>query len=270
MPLLDVSGLTVSYERAGERVVAVDEATFSIEPGEILAVVGESGSGKSSLALAITRLLPSPPATIQARAVRFEDLDLLNASEDTLRAVRGGKIAYVFQDPSTSLNPVLTIGEQLREMVELHSDRRGRQAQALAVEWLARVGIPSAQPRLGAYPHEFSGGMQQRVMLAMAMAVQPRLLVADEPTTALDVTVQLQILRLIRDLQRRFRLSLLLISHDLTVVERLAHRVLIMERGRIVESGPAAQVLREPAHAYTKALLSARLTTALRSQRTNG
>jgi len=270
MPLLDVNSLTVSYEGRGERVVAVDDASFSLEAGEILAVVGESGSGKSSLALAITRLLPSPPATVQARAIRFEDADLLNASEGALRAIRGGKIAYVFQDPSTSLNPVLTIGEQLREMIELHSDRRGRQAEALAVEWLTRVGIPSAQARLEAYPHEFSGGMQQRVMLAMAMAARPGLLVADEPTTALDVTVQLQILRLIRDLQRRFGLSLLLISHDLTVVERLAHRVLIMEQGRIVESGPVAQVLREPAHPYTKALVSARLTTALRSQRTDG
>lgn len=264
MPLLDVNRLTVSYEGRGERVVAVDDASFSLEAGEILAVVGESGSGKSSLALAITRLLPSPPAKIQARAIRFEDADLLNASEGALRAIRGGKIAYVFQDPSTSLNPVLTIGEQLREMIELHSDRRGRQAEALAVEWLTRVGIPSAQARLEAYPHEFSGGMQQRVMLAMAMAAQPRLLVADEPTTALDVTVQVQILRLIRDLQRRFGLSLLLISHDLMVVERLAHRVLIMEQGRIVESGPVAQVLRQPTHPYTKTLLSARLTTVLR------
>ena len=270
MPLLDVDGLMVSYEGPGGRVAAVDDASFSMEPGEILAVVGESGSGKSSLALAITRLLPSPPATVQARAIRFESLDLLNASEDALRAVRGGKIAYVFQDPATSLNPVLTIGEQLREMIERHSDRRGREAEALAVEWLTRVGILAAQARLGAYPHEFSGGMQQRVMLAMAMATQPKLLVADEPTTALDVTMQLQLLRLLRDLQRRFGLSLLLISHDLTVVERLAHRVLIMDRGRIVERGPVAQVLRQPSHACTKALMAARLKTVLRHPRTNG
>ena len=267
MSLLDVSGLSVSYEHLGERLVAVDEASVSMEPGEILAVVGESGSGKSSLALAITRLLPSPPAVVRARAIHFQDLDLLNASEETLRAVRGGKIAYVFQDPATSLNPVLSIGEQLREMIERHTDRRGSDADALALEWLSRVGIPSAQARLGAYPHEFSGGMQQRVMLAMAMAAQPALLVADEPTTALDVTIQLQILRLIRDLQRRLRLSLLLISHDLTVVERLAHRVLIMERGKIVESGPVTQVLRQPAHPYTKALLASRLTKALRPPR---
>src|SRR3989338_10037587 len=259
MPLLDVNGLTVAYEGRGERVVAVDDASFSMESGEILAVVGESGSGKSSLALAITRLLPSPPATISARAIRFQDADLLHAPQELLRAIRGGKIAYVFQDPGTSLNPVLTIGEQLREMVELHTDRRGQDADDLAVDWLSRVGIPSAQARLRAYPHEFSGGMQQRGMLAMAMASQPALLVADEPTTALDVTIQLQILRLIRDLQRRSGVSLLLISHDLTVVERLAHRVAIMERGKIVEHGPVHQVLREPAHPYTKALLACRV-----------
>ena len=267
MPLLDVNGLTVSYEGHGERVVAVDDVSFSLEPGDIFALVGESGSGKSSLALAITRLLPSPPATISARAIRFQDADLLHAPQEVLRAIRGGKIAYVFQDPATSLNPVLTIGEQLREMVELHTDRRGRDADALAVDWLSRVGIPSAQARLRAYPHEFSGGMQQRVMLAMAMASQPALLVADEPTTALDVTIQLQILRLIRDLQRRSGLSLLLISHDLTVVERLAHRVAIMERGKIVEHGPVSQVMREPAHPYTKALLACRLKALRPSQR---
>ena len=266
MPLLDVDGLTVSYTGHGERVVAVDDAHLSLESGEILAVVGESGSGKSSLALAITRLLPSPPARISARAIRFQGADLLHTSEETLRAIRGGKIAYVFQDPATSLNPVLTIGEQLREMIERHTDRRGRDADALAVDWLSRVGIPSPEARLGAYPHEFSGGMQQRVMLAMAMAAQPALLVADEPTTALDVTIQLQLLRLLRDLQRRLGLSLLLISHHLTVVERLAHRVAIMERGKIVEYGPVHQVLREPAHPYTKALLACRLK-ALRPQR---
>ena len=245
----------------------MDDVSFSLEPGDIFAVVGESGSGKSSLALAITRLLPSPPATISARAIRFQDADLLHAPQELLRAIRGGKIAYVFQDPATSLNPVLTIGEQLREMVELHTDRRGRDADGLAVDWLSRGGIPAAQARLRAYPHEFSGGMQQRVMLAMAMASQPALLVADEPTTALDVTIQLQILRLIRDLQRRLQLSLLLISHDLTVVERLAHRVAIMERGKIVEHGPVSQVLREPAHPYTKALLACRLKSLRPSQR---
>src|SRR3989338_2540042 len=157
MPLLDVNGLTVSYEGPGGRVVAVDDVSFTLEPGDIFALVGESGSGKSSLALAIPHLLPSPPATISARAIRFQDADLLHASEETLRAIRGGKIAYVFQDPATSLNPVLTIGEQLREMVELHTGRRGQDADALALERLSRLGIPPAQARLRAYPHEFSG-----------------------------------------------------------------------------------------------------------------
>ena len=264
MPLLDVSDLTVIYQHHGEHVVAVEGMNLSIEPGEIIALVGESGSGKSSVALAITRLLPSPPATVTARHIRFEGTDLLEASDDRLRSIRGGRIAYVFQDPETSLNPVLTIGEQLREMIELHTPRRGSEAGALAIEWLERVGIRSAKERLRAYPHDFSGGMQQRVMIAMAMAAQPALLIADEPTTALDVTIQVQILRLIRDLQQRLKLALCIISHDLLVVERLAHRVIIMSQGKVVESGDVSQVFRAPRHPYTKELLSSRLSVSLK------
>lgn len=283
MPLLDVAELSVRYQSPGAApVAALERVSFSVESGEVVAVVGESGSGKSSLALALTRLLPSPPAAVSARHVRFEDRELLGASEAALQRVRGGRIAYVFQDPASSLNPVLTIGEQLREMIERHTDRRGREADALAIEWLERVGIPEAAQRLGAYPHEFSGGMQQRVMIAMAMAARPSLLIADEPTTALDVTVQVQILRLLRDLQRvpsevlseakgevegrRPGMALLLISHDLLVVERLAQRVLVLAQGRIVESGPVAQVLSAPAHPYTKQLLAARPLVRLRPQ----
>ena len=232
-----------------------------------MALVGESGSGKSSVALAVTKLLPQPPAVISAARVRFDRTDLLQASAAELQAIRGSKISYVFQDPGTSLNPVLTIGEQLREAIELHTEHRGRQAEALALDWFTRVGISSAQARLGAYPHEFSGGMQQRVMIAMAMATQPALLIADEPTTALDVTVQVQILRLLRDLQRSLRLAILLISHDLMVVERVAHRVCLMSRGRIVEQGPAAQVFQRPQHPDTKALLGCRLTLTKRASR---
>ena len=264
MALLDAKGVSVTYEHDDARVVAVNGVSFSIEPGEIVALVGESGSGKSSLALAITRLLASPPAILQAEHIRFEGVDLLRASEETLRSIRGGRIAYVFQEPGTSLNPVLTIGEQLREMIELHTERRGRAADALASEWLRRVGIPEAQARLSAYPHEFSGGMQQRVMIAMAVAAQPSLLIADEPTTALDVTIQVQILRLLRDLQQHLGLAVLLISHDLTVVERLAHRVAIMLRGQLVEVGPVAQVFRSPSHPYTRELLACRSAVALR------
>ena len=264
MPLLDVEDLSVTYRLRDTEVLAVDGVSLSVEPGEVVAIVGESGTGKSKLALTVTRLLPSPPADIRARAVRFEAVDLLAASEEDLRRLRGGKIAYVFQDPASSLNPVLTIGEQLRETIERHTDTRGRDAEALAVEWLARVGIPPAQRRLGAYPHEFSGGMQQRVMIAMAMSSHPALLIADEPTSALDVTVQVQILRLLRDLQRELGLSLLLISHDLLVVRRLAHRVVVLSRGVVVESGPAEQVLRRPAHPYTRELLEARASMAWR------
>ena len=263
MSLLTVEDLSVSYQYEGTLVRAVDAVSFTIEPGEVLALVGESGSGKTSVALALTRLLPAPPAVVSGRVV-FDGVSLLETSDASLRSIRGGKIAYVFQDPGTSLNPVLTVGEQLVEAIELHTDARGGQARRLAADWLQRVGIASAGERLGAYPHELSGGMQQRVMLAMAMAAQPALLVADEPTTALDVTIQVQILRLLRDLQRTFRLAVLLISHDLTVVERIAHRVGVMAHGRLVELGAVAQVLHQPADPYTKELLRYRSMMTLR------
>ena len=265
MALLTVEHLSVVYPHEGGTVRAVDGVSFGIDPGEIVALVGESGSGKSSAALALTRLLP--PRAAVSGTVLLNGGSLLDAPEETLRAVRGGKIAYVFQDPASSLNPVLTIGEQLTETVVLHTASRGAGAARIAVQWLARVGIPSAGERLAAYPHEFSGGMQQRVCLAMALAANPALLIADEPTTALDVTVQVQILRLIRDLQRQLGLSVLLISHDLTVVERLAHRLGVMRRGRLVEWGPVGQVLNKPAHPYTQELLRARPTTILRRNR---
>ncbi|MBI4342323.1 MAG: ABC transporter ATP-binding protein [Candidatus Omnitrophica bacterium] len=236
--------------------------SFTVEPGEVLALVGESGCGKTSVALALTRLLPSS-AAVSGR-VTIDGLNTLEAAADSLRAIRGGTIGYVFQDPAASLNPVLTIGEQLVEAITLHTEARGASAGHLAVEWLQRVGIVSAEERLHAYPHEFSGGMQQRVCLAMALAAQPALLVADEPTTALDVTVQVQILRLLRDLQRSLRLSVLLISHDLTVVERIAHRVGVLSAGRLVELGPTDQVLRQPQHPYTAQLLQYRNMISLR------
>ncbi len=262
MPLLTVENLSVTYRQDGAPVRAVDGVSFAIEPGEVLALVGESGSGKSSVALALARLLP-PMASVSGR-VMLSEADLLDAPEATLRAIRGGTIAYVFQDPAASLNPVLTIGEQLVEMLTRHTPLRGRDAERAAVEWLGRMGIASAAERLHAYPHEFSGGMQQRVCLAMALCASPSLLVADEPTTALDVTVQVAILRLLRELQRRLGLAVLLISHDLLVVERLAHRIGIMAGGRLVELGPAEQVLRRPAHDQTKLLLRARAAMTLR------
>ncbi|MBI4597302.1 MAG: ABC transporter ATP-binding protein [Candidatus Omnitrophica bacterium] len=244
MSLLSIESLSVSYRSRDQLTTAVRGVSFDVEPGEILALVGESGSGKSSVALALTRLLPVPPAVISGR-VMMEGANLLEASPAQLRAIRGGKIAYVFQEPATSLNPVLTIGEQLIEAMRLHTASRGITARALAVEWLQRVGMDSAAGRMSAYPHEFSGGMQQRVMLAMALAAAPVLLVADEPTTALDVTVQVHILRLLRDLQRRLNLAVLLITHDLLVVERLAHRVGVMKAGRLMALGSTSEVLRK-------------------------
>ena len=262
MALLTVERLSVVYPHEGGAVRAVDDVSFAIEPGQVVALVGESGSGKSSVALALTRLLP-PRAAVSGR-VLLGGSNLLEAPEETLRAVRGGRIAYVFQDPASSLNPVLSIGEQLIEMIALHTTARGGEARRAAAEWLERVGIASAAQRLEAYPHEFSGGMQQRVCLATALAAHPVLLVADEPTTALDVTVQIQILRLIRDLQRQLGLSVLLISHDLTVVERLSHQLGVMRRGRLVEWGETAQVLSRPAQPYTQELLRCRPPGTLR------
>jgi peptide/nickel transport system ATP-binding protein len=259
----------------------VDGVSFSIEPGEVVALVGESGCGKTSVALALTRLLPAPSALVSGRvtierlparpATAQAGVNLLEASEEVLRALRGGMISYVFQDPATSLNPVLTIGEQLLETIVLHTKARGEEATRLAIEWLGRVGIASARQRLNAYPHEFSGGMQQRVCLAMALSARPSLLIADEPTTALDVTIQVQILRLLRDLQRTLHLSVLLISHDLMVVERIAHRVGVMSDGRLVEVGAVEQVLHQPSHPYTKELLRYRSMMVLpRGRRSHG
>lgn len=260
MALLTVENLSVTYRGHDSAFAAVKGVSFAIEPGEVFALVGESGSGKSSVALGITRLLPEPPAKVEG-SVRLGALEVLTGSPEQLLALRGGKISYVFQDPATSLNPVLTIGEQVREAVELHTPARGAQADAKVAEWLSRVGIPKASERLDAYPHEFSGGMRQRVCIAMALAAEPELLVADEPTTALDVTIQVQILRLLRDLQRTLKLSVLLISHDLTVVERIAHRVGVMSKGELVETGPVAQVLHQPKHPYTQELIKYRKLT---------
>jgi ABC-type dipeptide/oligopeptide/nickel transport system ATPase component len=269
MSLVSVEHLSVTYVSRGEQTRAVDGVSFTIEAGEILALVGESGSGKSSVALALTRLLPTPPAVVCGR-VMFGQNDLLEVSESTLRMIRGGKVSYVFQDPASSLNPVLTVGEQLVESIERHTSARGAQARREAAEWLKRVGIAQAEERLRAYPHEFSGGMQQRACLAMALAARPSLLIADEPTTALDVTIQVQMLRLLRDLQRSLNLSILLISHDLMVVERLAHRVGVMTNGKLVEVGPVAQVLTRPAHPSTEHLLRVRASMALRRKPQHG
>jgi len=255
--LLDIRHLTVDFETGTQRVRAVNDVSLAIERGEAVGLVGESGSGKTTLGLAISRLLPEPPARIRAGEIEFEGQDLLRCPQDALYRVRGGRIAYVFQEPSASLNPVMTVGRQLVEMVQLHTPLRGAAARRRAVDLLDRVGIPAPGERLQSFPHELSGGMKQRVMIAMAIAAGPRLVVADEPTTALDVTLERQIVGLLQRLQQELGLSLLIISHNIHLVKRLANRMAVMWEGRIVEDGPTAQVLANPRHDYTKRLLAA-------------
>lgn len=255
--LLAIEHLTVEYGTGLHQVRAVDDASLTIDSGQILGLVGESGSGKTTLGLAITRLLPRPSARIVSGAVQFQGRNLLALSEPELCRVRGGHVAYIFQEPSTSLNPVMTVGEQLIEMLSLHTPLRGLAARARAEELCKQVGIPAAVQRLHNYPHELSGGMKQRIMIAMAIAAGPKLLVADEPTTALDVTLERQIVLLLKRLQRELGLSLLVISHSIPLVSQLAGRLAVMWQGRIVEEGPVQQVLSAPVHDYTRRLLAA-------------
>jgi ABC-type dipeptide/oligopeptide/nickel transport system ATPase component len=255
--LIEIRHLAVEFETARERVRAVDDVTLAIGQGETVGLVGESGSGKTTLGLAITRLLPEPPARIRAGEVRFDGQDLLRLARQSFHRIRGGQIAYVFQEPSTSLNPVMTIGRQVIETLELHTADRGGLARRRAVELLARVGIAAPEERLTSYPHELSGGMKQRVMIAMAIASGPKLLVADEPTTALDVTLERQIVTLLKRLQQELGLSILVISHSIHLVKQLADRIAVMWHGRLVEEGPIARVLAQPQHPYTQHLLAA-------------
>jgi ABC-type glutathione transport system ATPase component len=253
--LLEVTGLTVRYTMPQGAVTAVDGLSFSIPRGGSLALVGESGSGKSTAALALARLLPRN-AALSGR-VTLDGTDVLALDGARLRALRGRRIAYVFQDPMASLNPYLTVGAQLREVLALHGGLRGDAATRRAAELLDEVRLPDAAARLGQYPHELSGGQRQRAMIAMALAGRPDLLVADEPTTALDVTVQAQILALIRELRRERGLALLLVSHDLGVVAGECERVLVMRDGRRVEEADARALFKAPAADYTRALLAA-------------
>ncbi len=234
---------------------ALKGVSLELAKGETLAIVGESGSGKSVTALAITRLLPTPPAVYQGGRILFEGHDMLTATDAELRKIRGGRIAYVFQEPSTSLNPVYTIRSQIAEMITLHrpdvTDIDGE-----IIMWLDAVGIIDPKGRLHAYPHQLSGGMQQRVMIAMALSARPDLLIADEPTTALDVTIQKQILDKLRELQRDLGMAVLLITHNFAIIKGLARHVAVMYRGEVVEYGETEQVLRNPVHPYTKALIA--------------
>jgi microcin C transport system ATP-binding protein len=255
--LLAVKDLSVEFRQGEHVTVAVDHASFEIDKGETVALVGESGSGKSVTALSILKLLPYPAARHPSGSVKFKGEELLDADERDLRRVRGNDITMVFQEPMTSLNPLHTVEQQLEEILELHSTLPAGARRQRTIELLSKVGIREAESRLGAYPHQLSGGQRQRVMIAMALANNPDLLIADEPTTALDVTVQAQILELLKELQAELGMALLLITHDLGIVRHMAQRVCVMQGGRIVEAGPTESVFRSPKHAYTRQLLAA-------------
>jgi microcin C transport system ATP-binding protein len=256
-PLLEVRDLSVAFHHAGGHSVAVDRISFDIGRGECVALVGESGSGKSVSALSILKLLPYPAASHPAGNIRFKGRDLLGLSEREIRSIRGNDISIIFQEPMTSLNPLHTIEAQIGEILLLHGGVRGAAARQRTLELLTQVGIPEPETRLASYPHQLSGGQRQRVMIAMALANEPDLLIADEPTTALDVTVQAQILALLADIRGRLGMSLLFITHDLGIVRRIADRVCVMNGGKIVEKGPVEQVFESPQHPYTRELLAA-------------
>src|SRR5690242_3105519 len=255
--LLSVRDLSVAFRSGGSETRAVDRISFDIATGETLALVGESGSGKSVTALSILRLLPYPAARHPSGAIKFKGTDLLKLDERRMRRVRGDDISIVFQEPMTSLNPLHTIEKQIGEILLLHRGLTGVAARQRTIEVLTQVGIPDPETRLKSYPHQLSGGQRQRVMIAMALANEPDLLIADEPTTALDVTVQAQIIALLKDLQRRLGMSLLFITHDLGIVRKIADRICVMKQGKIVEHGAVERVFTAPEHPYTQALLAA-------------
>src|ERR1700726_277122 len=256
-PLLDVRDLSVAFHQPSGTSVAVNHISFAILRGECVALVGESGSGKSVSALSILKLLPYPTASHPSGSIHFKGRELVDLSELEIRGIRGNDISIIFQEPMTSLNPLHTIESQIGEILQLHSAISGAKARARTLELLTQVGIPAPETRLRSYPHQLSGGQRQRVMIAMALANEPDLLIADEPTTALDVTVQAQILSLLAEIRARLGMSLLFITHDLGIVRRIADVVCVMNDGKIVEQGPVERVFNAPAHPYTKALLAA-------------
>ena len=255
--MLEVRGLTTQFASPNGFVTVVDDVGFVLEEGKTLAIVGESGSGKSVTAMSVLRVLPEPPARIAAGQVLLGGRDLLTLEEDDMRKVRGRDLSMIFQEPMTSLNPVMSIGRQIVEAIREHRDMTGQAARAEAIALLERVRIPDAAERMNEYPHRLSGGMRQRVMIAMALACRPKILIADEPTTALDVTVQAQILALLARLQAELGMGMLLITHNLGVVAQIAQRVLVMYAGRIVEEAPVRALFRDPLHPYTEGLLGA-------------
>jgi oligopeptide transport system ATP-binding protein len=261
VPLIEVKNLKTSFHTDDGVIVAVDGVTFNIEPDKTIGVVGESGCGKSVTALSIMRLIPSPPGRIEAGKICFHrekeivDLLKLDPSGPKIRSIRGNEIAMIFQEPMTSLNPVYTIGNQIMEVIMLHQRLSKRNARDRTLEMLEAVGIPSSKQRLKEYPHQLSGGMRQRVMIAMALSCKPSLLIADEPTTALDVTIQAQVLALMNELRSQFDTAIMFITHDLGVIAHMADDVIVMYLGKVVESGSVRQIFRDPLHPYTKGLM---------------
>jgi len=254
-PLLDVQELSVSFDTYAGQVQGIDNVSFQVFPGEAIGIVGESGCGKSVTAHSIMQLISTPPGRYTKGEILFKGLNLLEKSEEDMTKIRGNDISMIFQDPMTSLNPVLTVGLQIAESLELHQQMNKQQAYAQAVKLLALVGIPSPEERIKNYPHEFSGGMRQRTMIAMALSCNPQILIADEPTTALDVTIQAQILELLKDLQKKMNTAIILISHDLGVIATLCSRVIVMYAGKIAEVGTAQDIFYHPQHPYTWGLL---------------
>ena len=255
-PLLEVKNLRTQFFTQDGVVRAVDDVSFDIMPGETLGIVGESGCGKSITAMSIMRLIPSPPGKIVSGSINFEGEDILSMSDEEIRSVRGNKVAMIFQDPMTSLNPVLTVNKQIGETLELHMGMSKSQSKQRAIELLRMVGIPNPEQRVDQYPHQFSGGMRQRVMIAMALSCNPKLLIADEPTTALDVTIQAQILDLMRSLQAEHNTSLMMITHDLGVVAGMTDRTNVMYAGHVVETATTEELFENPRHPYTVGLLN--------------
>ena len=253
--LLRVENLRVGFGRPGREQIAVDGVSFTLAPGEVLGIVGESGCGKSVTALSILGLIPDPPGRIVGGRILLRGQDLAGIDEKTMNRIRGKDISMIFQEPMTALNPVFRVGEQISETLRAHEGLSRSQARARALQLIEKVGISNPEQRLDQYPHELSGGMRQRVMIAMALACGPQLLIADEPTTALDVTIQAQILELLRDLQREMGMAVVLITHDLGVVAEVVDRVVVMYAGRIVEEGSVAAVFARPSHPYTRLLL---------------